>query len=63
MMRFPHIVGFQQCQLFDTCSGHSEMNEVATNETHRLLVEGINYCVEGRDRGILGDLTSPEAQD
>lgn len=28
MMRFPHIVGFQQCQLFDTFPGHSEMNEI-----------------------------------
>lgn len=27
-MRFPHIVGFQQCQLFDTFSGHSAMNEI-----------------------------------
>lgn len=28
VMRFPHIVGFQQCQLFDTFSGHSAMNEI-----------------------------------
>lgn len=28
MMRFPHIAGFRQCQLFDTFSGPSAMNEI-----------------------------------
>lgn len=28
LMRFPHIVGFQQCRLFDTFSGHFAMTEI-----------------------------------
>lgn len=29
-MRFPHLAGFQQCQLFDTFFSNSAMNEIRT---------------------------------
>ena len=73
MMRFPHIAGFQQCQLFDTFSGHSAMNEIQMkpiaywNNKVSIIAGAALKKKERRKKRPrpenLGDLTSCAAED
>ena len=69
MMRFPHIGGFQQCQLFDTFSSHSAMNEIQMKPIaywNKVSIIGGRSVKKRRKKKAAsgefrGDLTSPEA--
>lgn len=74
-MRFPHLAGFQQCQLFDTFFRNSTMNEIQTKAISywNKVAAAVGVVVvaaseqrqqwgwKGRGSRILGDLTSPES--